>query len=154
MAKYKTIYVITSGCYSDYGINAMFSTRKLAEKYIADAKDAKNSSNYNDDTYVSSVYFSDDANIEEWLLDEESKAKVFSYWNVVMMLDDGSVVENHTGREFGHPQSKIEQCGDKIPCYQMRPIVRVRSVKSANHAMKLAVEARQKWLREKTEKGK
>ena len=32
------IYVVTSGCYSDFHINAMFSTREKAQKYIDAAK--------------------------------------------------------------------------------------------------------------------
>lgn len=32
------IYVVTSGCYSDFHINAMFSTREKAQKYIDVAK--------------------------------------------------------------------------------------------------------------------
>ena len=32
------IYVVTSGCYSDFRIDAMFSTREKAQKYIDAAK--------------------------------------------------------------------------------------------------------------------
>ena len=32
------IYVVTSGCYSDFHIDAMFSTREKAQKYIDAAK--------------------------------------------------------------------------------------------------------------------
>ena len=39
------IYVITSGCYSDYRIEAMFSTREKAQKYI----DAAKFDSWNDD---------------------------------------------------------------------------------------------------------
>lgn len=31
----KKIYVVTSGQYSDYGIDAIFDTKEIAEKYIA-----------------------------------------------------------------------------------------------------------------------
>jgi hypothetical protein len=31
----KTIYIVTSGCYSDYAIDAVFSTREQAEAYVA-----------------------------------------------------------------------------------------------------------------------
>ena len=30
-----TVYIVTSGVYSDYAIDAVFSTREMAEKYIA-----------------------------------------------------------------------------------------------------------------------
>jgi hypothetical protein len=29
------VYIATSGCYSDYGINAVFSARELAEEFVA-----------------------------------------------------------------------------------------------------------------------
>ena len=32
------IYIVTSGCYSDYGIDAVFLDEKEAEKYIAEAR--------------------------------------------------------------------------------------------------------------------
>ena len=31
----KVAYVVTSGCYSDYGIEAVFSSRKAAEAFVA-----------------------------------------------------------------------------------------------------------------------
>lgn len=34
MKKEKKIYVVTAGCYSDYHICAIFSTKEFAEKYI------------------------------------------------------------------------------------------------------------------------
>jgi hypothetical protein len=49
----KKIYIVTSGTYSDYGINAIFDTKELAKKYIS-AFDQK---------YM-------EMNIEEWNLNE------------------------------------------------------------------------------------
>lgn len=141
------VFVVTSGCYSDYGINAIFSTRKAAQEYIdkARALHAEDDGEY----CIGNVYWAADANIEEWPLDSESHAKKFDFWTAGMLLDDGAVVEPaRKGTEFGHPKSKVEQCGVFVPRYNDRPIVRVRSVKSADHAMKMAVEARQGWLRE------
>lgn len=134
-----TVYVVTSGSYSDYGIHAMFSTKKLAQEYIDKAKDS-----------ASYEYWAIKANIEEWKLDSESKAQTFDLWHVGLLLDDGSVVEPNRGSRsvFGVKcKSLVRQCGDKVPCYKMRPIVRVESSVSAEHAMKIAVEARQAWLR-------
>ena len=138
MAKKKaTVYVVTSGSYSDYGIRAIFSTQELAQAYIDKANAAE-------------TYWASDTTIEEWPLDGEAEAKLFTRWKVGMLLDDGSVKEGPCeSQEFGHPESKIEQYGNTSPCYANRPIVRVVSVKSAQHALKMAAEARQKWLREK-----
>jgi hypothetical protein len=69
-----------------------------------------------------------------------------------MLLDDGSVVEEGTDASinFERPyRSRIEQYDVKIPRYHNRPIVRTRSTVSYAHAHKVAVEARQKWMREK-----
>ena len=47
------IFIVTSGEYSDYGINAVFSTKENAEKYIG------------------TIYSSDRIEIEEWGVDED-----------------------------------------------------------------------------------
>lgn len=47
------IYIVTSGEYSNYGINAVFSTKENAEKYI------------------DILYSSDNVEIEEWDVDED-----------------------------------------------------------------------------------
>lgn len=133
-----TIYVVTSGEYSDYSINAMFSTKELADQYIAKSI-AHADLNYNYGY-----------NVEEWELDKYAAAKELSIWGMGMLLDDGSIVEGpfvftDLGLEF---TSRINQIGDNVPCYQNRPIVRVHSTVSAEHARKVAAEARQGWLRE------
>lgn len=55
--KDKKIFLVTSGEYSDYGINAIFSTRKKAQSYI--------------DTHVKNKQGWGEFEIEEWLLDGE-----------------------------------------------------------------------------------
>ena len=72
MSETKKIYIVTSGCYSDYSINAVFSTRELAEEYI----DAGNGY--------------EDADIEEYNLDEPIKRKTRVLF-VSMMLADKKV---------------------------------------------------------------
>jgi hypothetical protein len=145
-----TIYVVTSGSYSDYGINAMFSTRELAQEYIDKAIAAKDADG--EEYNVSGVYWAGDAQIEEWSLDEQRDAAVTTKWRVGMLLDDGSVPEGpYEQKEFESvsKESVVEQYDANVPCYSNRPIVRVISYKSAEHALKLAAEQRQKWLREK-----
>ena len=51
------VYVVTSGSYSDYHIEAVFSTEELAEKYIHATKSGNRW---------------DDASIEEWDLDRNA----------------------------------------------------------------------------------
>lgn len=53
----KIIYIVTSGEYSDYGIDAIFSTKELAQKFV----DSFNSERW------------DKLDIEEWDLDPNSQ---------------------------------------------------------------------------------
>lgn len=62
--KMKTVYLVTSGSYSNYGIEAAFSTRELAQKYI----DATSSS----DRW-------DAAEIEEWDLDDNAEKLIAGF---------------------------------------------------------------------------
>lgn len=53
------VYIVTEGCYSDYHIEACFSTKKEAQKYIDNVKQIEN--------------FWDEPTIEEWELDGSTK---------------------------------------------------------------------------------
>lgn len=68
------IYLVTSGCYSDYSVDAVFSTRKLAEEFINAISD-------------------NSADIEEYELDPKIASKIkqgYSVW-LVHMLKNGDV---------------------------------------------------------------
>ena len=73
MSETKKIYMVTSGCYSDYCINAVFSTREKAEEYI----DGGNAYS--------------DSDIEEYDLDEPIKRKT-RVLLISMMLADKKVI--------------------------------------------------------------
>lgn len=49
-------------------------------------------------------------------------------------------------------RGEIEQFNVKVPVYNNRPIVRTRSTVSVDHAVKLAAEKRQEWLRNRVHK--
>lgn len=68
----KKIYIVTSGEYSDYGIDTVFSTKEKAKAYIQ-----QNGTNYN---------------IEEYDLDEEVEKKT-QLWGVVFRVEDGKLLE-------------------------------------------------------------
>jgi len=131
------VFVVTTGCYSDYGINGIFSTRVKAQQYIDGCRAAENC--WNKD-------FND---IEKWTLDEALAEKTYTRFCCGIMLDDGAVLERHGPQElWGVPKSTTYVAED-VPAYGGRGIVRAESSKSAKHAQKLAVEARQAWLRAK-----
>lgn len=141
----KTAYVVTSGCYSDYSIHGVFSSKARAQKYIDSANAARRK-----DCYPSC---GSDAHIEEWVLDEESKAKVFRLYSIGLLVESGTVIEGpHVQTRFDVPQSR-SYVSEKVPYVLGKDIARAESCKSATHAMKLAVEARQAHLRKKAEKG-
>lgn len=54
------IYIVTSGCYSEYGIDAVFLDKTEAEKYIA----VKNEQNSWHDSYCIEEYESQDGKID------------------------------------------------------------------------------------------
>lgn len=74
--KSQIVYIVTSGEYSDYGINAVFSTEEKAKEYIAQ---------FNDKGTYPRPYF-----INEYIIDDTSKMKGKPY--KVEMLKNGNVV--------------------------------------------------------------
>lgn len=136
-------FIITSGCYSDYGIRGVGSSRKQAQAAIDAAKAAEE-------------YWATDAGIEEWGVDELLGFRKQRVYSCGVLLDDGSVVEKYEGTDDDHIttfekpfRGEVTQFNAKVPLYQNRAIVRTRSTVSINHALKLATEKRQEWLRKK-----
>ena len=77
----KKVYIVTSGEYSDYRINAVFSSRKLAEKYIELQ------------TRVGYWYF-EVPRIEEYTLDElPIYPKEKSHYRVSLELGTGNLLD-------------------------------------------------------------
>lgn len=66
------IYIVTSGEYSDYGIDAVFTTKEKAADYVEQ--------------------HGTDYNIEEYNLDEEVEKKT-QLWNIVFCVEDGNFRE-------------------------------------------------------------
>jgi hypothetical protein len=118
----KKIFIVTSGEYSDYHIEGVFSTKKLAEEFAAKGS----------------------GNVEEYDLDARTKDQVREVFCVEIDL--------HTG-EINREDSVERLCGDRytevnIYGYPSRSRIIAGSVVSRDHAIKIAVEGRQKWLRE------
>lgn len=66
----KKIYIVTSGEYSDYRINAVFTTKEKAVDYVEQ--------------------HGTDYNIEEYNLDEDVKKKT-QLWNIVFCVENGKL---------------------------------------------------------------
>lgn len=132
----KKVYGVSHGTYSGYTINGIFSTCKKAQKYMDDYKG-------------SNLYASGFNDIEEWVIDEKAKAKTYITYHCGLKVDNGELLEEgYTNTRFGIPKNQTWVL-KSVPVYGGHDIVRSESYKSHKHALKLAVEERQRYLREK-----
>lgn len=125
------VYIVSDGEYSDYAIQGIFSTEVVANAY----KDACHPL----------------GQVEAWDVDERAGASLRPCWKVMIQIDDGSVIETWS--------TQTEALGtERGGAFRFQAIgrcpVRVSALSyvSASHALKLAVEERQAWLREATER--
>lgn len=126
-----TIYVVTSGCYSDYGMNGMFSTKEKAEKFIKDNK----------------TTFYDKGQIEEWILDEQQDHELRTVWSCCIDLRTGNITDEWVG------ESMCEDGYTHIDSYSpTAAFTGAHSATSLEHCRKLAAEVRQGVLRHNASK--
>lgn len=130
-----TVYLVTSGCYSDYRVDAAFSSRKIAQNYI--------------DKRLEKDHSYRDSGIEEYEIDALAKSEHFDVWYVRMWLDDGSVIWKNQQSVFEPKyRSRLDNRGGT---YSDRPIIDATSSVSEEHAIKIAAEERQRYLREQAQ---
>jgi hypothetical protein len=135
------IYIVTSGAYSSYGINSVFSTREKAETYIKNMP-------HKDDT----------ERIEEFTVDEEDCAMVHVIYSATIRLKDGVITRKGSVEHYGSKAELEQPRSWSVPHHPVpehlqnivESFVEVSSLVSQEHAVKLAVEHRQRWLREKS----
>ena len=130
------VYVVTSGEYSDYRINGMFSTEVKAQEFIEVNKEKRKKH--------SSYYYDDFNDIEEYELDCSDKYfplinQGYEYYYVAMEKDGNSNVNEHYIFHF-HESFEIIKPTYKpglksfLQCYLW--------AKSPEHAVKIANEKR------------
>jgi len=126
MAKKQTIiYVVTQGHYSAYSIQALFSTKALAEKYI----EAGGSS-------------WEDPEIEEWPLDEAVDLLEKGYQRFfIRMAPNGRVLEVNT-ESFGPPTPPGKKPGRDVA----RNFIGHITAQDARNAIKIMNERRSAYL--------
>jgi hypothetical protein len=124
--KLETVYIVTKGDYSDYRIVAVFKSRKEAEDFIGE------------DT---------EPNIEEWTCGEPKEGPNRKVWHVKMDLLSGNFLEKTYTYFTQKPRDWSE---GYVNCSYNYHYATGASVISEEHAMKVAIEARQKWLARKT----
>ena len=120
------VYAVTSGSYSDYSIHGLFSTKEKASSYIENNKEE----------------LWGPGEIEEWTLDEREHYTVKTIWACDLDTKSGDLK-----KEWDHNKS----CGSRytktgVGAYETW----AHSSVSPEHARKLAAEARQKMLRERS----
>ncbi len=129
------IYVVTGGSYSDYHIEAVFTTKELAEAFVNGHDKEKNA--YGNDS---------DIEIEEWDADVSPKGFFQKVWQVWLDIKTGNM-SNVPTFEF---EVKPRDYSDAH--LNGADGIYAESVVSADHAIKIAAEERQRLLREGTGK--
>jgi hypothetical protein len=120
----KTVYVVTSGEYSDYGLNGLFSTPEKAQAFMDKNK---------------IELCCGRGQIEEWELDELVKHTTKTVWFCRISIHNGDLNWEYNSEVSCPPRYK-EVHTNRIHAW-------ARSSISQKHAHKLAVEKRQEVLR-------
>ena len=119
MAAPKVVYIVTEGEYSSYGIYGVFSTQEKADQYIASCMSG--------------------AAVEIWELDEKAGFVLRTVYH--FLVPEGRTWET---REAADPKRRVPEI-EQVDAGGGR--FHGVSFVSAAHAQKIAVEARQAWLR-------
>lgn len=128
------VYMVTSGCYSDYSVDGVFSTMEKAETYKALLSDAND--------------------IEELHVDAGESEERHVEYKTILRFDNGDVIGQYSSERLGKRDysggigsvlSEEWRKGNGGPSFIETAFG--YSTKSAEHAMKLAVESRQRHLR-------
>jgi hypothetical protein len=154
------VYLVTQGSYSDYHVIGVFSTREAAEACKA-WEDHGNSY--------------DHAEIETFELDHFDTGGLVPghVWRCTIELESGTITDEQDedehvkpGERSGTPWFENRRVRRQLPdhvqpvfeseprywVFDEIPQVTVHSYVSAEHARKLAAEARQAWLRDRATK--
>ena len=124
------VYIITHGCYSDYGIERCFSTREKAEEFISESANDQDGYSYR---------------IEEYRLDIDDGLRPRPRYTAWIYLDNGDIdIYDHVIVKMSDGSDESQQSRDYKT---MRETLCVRSSVSKEHVAKLAAEKRQEWLR-------
>jgi hypothetical protein len=140
------VYIVTQGSYSDYRIAAVHSTRELAEAHVA---------------RLTELTDPNEPAFGEYEVDEPgSIPEVVPEYYATIFLATGELFDGHRPRPDyrwpGAASRKVAACGgggERVwvndGSYSQQPArIEVTSRVSQEHARKVAVERRQRWLRE------
>jgi hypothetical protein len=136
------VYLVWSGEYSSKDVEGVFSTREAAEAFAAEV-DKQDGSSY----------------VEEKDLDGRAGERVLPQWTTFIGCESGATTAPEVrcslpSRAF--PEAGTYRVDHRIiwgfarkypQISDSEPVICARSDVSADHALKLAVEKRQEWLR-------
>ena len=133
------IYVVTSGTYSDYKIDSLYTNKEKAEERLAALKKVD-------------MFDNEKPQIEEWPVDQEFEEIPRQYWMSEIDLVTGQVFEPdaEVRYRFAKPNQRTYEHANQLRCLSYGGISErytANSFVSQEHADKLAVEARQLFLR-------
>ena len=123
----KTIYIVSSGCYSDYHIDAVFDSKELAEKFV--------------ETFNENNMFHNQMRIEEWELNplkKELKKDFNPYF--VRMKRNGDTIEIGGciyPSDYIEKETKLDYEGNMLTYVMAR---------DEKHAIKIANERRVQFI--------
>lgn len=120
------IYVVTAGRYSDYHIEAVFTTRDAADEFAAK---------------VSNQPGVEDVRVEPYEADSCTEYGWGPVYQVAINRHSGDEEWRIEGAYLRHPQRAVERQG-------YDGCIVIDSPVSYEHALKIAAEHRQAWLRQ------
>jgi len=126
-----SVFIVTQGSYSDYSILAVFGDEHEAEEFASRQKS----------------WAGDNAEVEEWELDRWKEAVEKDTWQATIDLKSGELTRTGFPVKQYVPQGCT--CWERYHNKQLGTITLTSTV-DFDHADKLAVEARQAYLREET----
>jgi hypothetical protein len=127
------VFIVTSGCYSDYGIEGVFSDEQKAIAFKTEFEKDKNS----------------EADIEAWDVDKRAEEVARLVYTAIIKTPSGDVLSCNAKGEMVSPNQRATPKPDLQRHNALWSTG--ESAVSPEHAMKLAVEARQAWLRKQAE---
>ena len=132
----KKKYIVTSGDHDDYSINAVFSTKELADEYVAKMNTPGGDW--------------DKPRIEEYIIDSENDVVVRELFAAEIDVDTGEIKSCSRGLiGVVHPNYVPEVMRFDRPDYTTKTnkvVLLAQSYESQEHANSMAKEARNRYL--------
>ncbi len=147
MNKPTKVFIVTSGCYSDYGIDKVFLDEPAAQKYCDVHNEGRGK-------------YHDDYEIEEWPLDDWDTEEIMrTYYTCYLFIDNGEIKSQYSNNVVERPEVRHNdhiirdnpEVGGYVDHGKSRRIVGGNSYISAEHALKIAADRRTIILAETAE---